>query len=323
MIYLNNYKTFLLETKSISDSSEILQDKIWIEIESELGKFGNKKFIFNLNENDFKLSNLELTLRQQKYNENICNATTDVSKSSISNNILENSKIELNIYILKLDEDFKEYIYSVILHEILHVFQNYNLKLKNKFRPQSWSIGLIVSQFRGKFKSEYVNNIIDLLYHSLSHEMAAQIHHYYHYKKRDKDYKKINEIIKDLSSFNIKSLSGIENDELEYLVSQIKNCIQFPSTNKNYLKNIEKSMWNLKDMDLFLIELKKHFNRCVNWLNKKIKRIDTKVSKVDNGKINETIPTAAFSEKSYDKIKHFDPYYFIELISDINEIGFR
>jgi hypothetical protein len=58
MNYLNNYKTFLYESNSISDSSEKLQESISEDIISVLGKYTSLRKstseIYNLNEMDFK-----------------------------------------------------------------------------------------------------------------------------------------------------------------------------------------------------------------------------------------------------------------------------
>jgi hypothetical protein len=43
---------------------------------------------------------------------------------------------------LNIDEEFSYYIKSVLLHEISHIFVDYNVRINNKFRTSSFSIGV-------------------------------------------------------------------------------------------------------------------------------------------------------------------------------------
>lgn len=318
MDYLNNYNTYLLERKSISDSCEILQETISKDLHNILINFNNinlsNEFTYELSENDLKLDNIKVIFNLYKYKENVCNSVARFNNSKMSNDILSNIEIVLDIYISDKDEIyFNDYIDSVILHECLHIFQYYNISKNNKFRSSSWSIGVILSQFRNNFKSDYINNIIELLYKTLSHEIDAQIHQYYYFSKIGKKYNKIFDNIKDIEKFNIKKLSNIEEIELNLLKDKIYQSIYYYSKNKKYIKKLNKSIWKETNNDKFLIDLKELFDI-------RLKYIKSKISSVDN-RINEgnlefsSIPSAIF-HKDFNRMYLYDPIFFKNLLNE-------
>lgn len=182
-----------------------------------------------------------------------------------------------------IDDAFLYYIKSVIFHEILHVFQKYNLDINDKFRPESFSIGSIIPQLRDNIKTEYISYILDILYYSLSHELSAQLHQYYIYKINGRKYKGLDEIKKLLLNFKIKELNSEESKELDYIKKHILNVIKYFTNNKNYKKDIDSSIWT-KNNDEFLIDLSNIIKYKLKWIDKKIKLINNK-KKVD---YNET-----------------------------------
>ena len=185
----NYYKFYLKETKSISDSCEKNDDIIINTIIPYIISFkknDKKNFIFNIAEPDFNVKDLLININLIKFSENVCNAVSYLTNSELVNNFLEKVEIKFNIFIKDIDDDFLIKIESIILHELLHIFQHYKLTSKNKFRPSYFSIGVIINQLRNKFSSEYINNILDLLYISIDHEIAANIHQYYYYLRNNK-----------------------------------------------------------------------------------------------------------------------------------------
>ena len=190
MLY-SNYANFLRESKSISDSCILFQRKISPEIidfiKSNKDDNVYESFYFDFISDDFKVKNLKLTIDIINTFEvnNTCNATANFQQSLLIDTILENGEITFKINIIELDEDFIYHIESVILHELLHLFQFYNITLKKKFRPTSWSIGVVLSQLKKKniIKEKYIKQICDNLYISLNHEIAAQLHQYYYFRK--------------------------------------------------------------------------------------------------------------------------------------------
>ena len=253
------------ESKGISDSCEKITDSIYDTIEPDIIDSISSFKKFDFNEDDFKLNDIEIDYILTKSKENSCNAISNLTTSP---------KIILNINYNILNEPFLYYIKSVIFHEILHVFQHYNLK--NKFRPESFSIGSVIPQIRQDIKSKYVNYILDILYYSLSHELSAQIHQYYMYKREDKDYSKLKDIIKLLDNFYIKSLDKEENIELDFIKTHILNSIKFYTKNKKYEKDISKSIWIESNRE-FLNKLSDIIKIKLKWLYKKIKLVDSKI----------------------------------------------
>lgn len=282
MKYIVRYQNFN-ESKGISDSCEKITNSIWNDIEDDIINSNNISKKLNYSEDDFKLKDIQIDFNFIKDKENSCGAITDLKNSVIEDNYLLNVKILFNIKYHIIDDAFLYYIKSVIFHEILHVFQNYNLKINSKFRPESFSIGSIIPQLRDSIKTKYVSYILDILYYSLSHELSAQLHQYYIYKIDGREYKRLDEIENLLSNFKIKELDISESNELEYIKKHILNSIKYFTNNKNYKKDMESSIWNKNNED-FLNGLSNLIKYKLKWIDKKIKLINNK-KKVD---YNET-----------------------------------
>jgi hypothetical protein len=284
MKYIVRYENFN-ESKGISDSCEKITNLIWNDVEIDIMDSNNISKEFTFSEDDFKLSNIQIEFNFNLGEKNICNAITNLKDSVIEDNYLKSTKIFFNIEYNKIDESFLYYIKSVIFHEILHVFQYYNLNINNKFRPESFSIGSIIPQIRKHIKTKYISYILDILYYSLSHELSAQLHQYYIYKIDGREYKRLNDIKNLLSNFKIKN--NLDNDEmveLDYLKYHILNSIKYFTNNKNYKKDIEDSIWNKNNVE-FLNGLSNLIKYKLKWIDKKIKLINSK-QKVD---YNETL----------------------------------
>lgn len=274
MKYIVRYENFN-ESKGISDSCEKITNSIWNDIEYDIISTNNISKKFTFSEADFKLKDIHIDFIFSEDKENICYAITDLKDSIIENNYLLNVKILFNVKYDIIDDAFLYYIKSVIFHEILHGFQNYNLKINDKFRPESFSIGSIIPQIRSHIKTKYVSYILDILYYSLSHELSAQLHQYYIYNIDGREYKKLDEISNLLSNFKIKELDISESNELHYVKKHILNSIKYFTNNKNYKKDIESSIWNKNNED-FLSGLSNMIKYKLKWIDKKIKLINNK-----------------------------------------------
>ena len=124
---------------------------------------------------DFNVKELKVEFTINKSNERRCYGETNLKGTTISNNSLIGSSINLNIKIDEIDDKFIYYIKSVLLHELLDLFQHYNILKDSKFRPQSFSIGSIIPQLRKAVKTKYGEYLLDILYYSLPHELSAQL----------------------------------------------------------------------------------------------------------------------------------------------------
>ncbi len=301
MKYIVKYQNFN-ESKGISDSCDKVLYKVWNLIEDDILLKKENTISVNIDEEDFKVKELKLKYSITNSEDKNCYGITDVKNSKIEENYLINSKIELNINIDEFNDEFIYYIKSVLLHELLHIFQHYNVLNGNKFRPESFSIGSILQQLRKNVNTKYANYFLDILYYSLPHELSAQLHQYYLYKIDKREYEKIEQILTLLKNFKIKSLSTDENSDISFIKKHILNSIKFYTDNKNYLSNVDKSLWNISDNSLFLAEFKKLINKRIKWIDKKILLINNKIISKNDIKYNETI----FLPSNWDDHNYFD-----------------
>lgn len=301
MKYIVKYQNFN-ESKGISDSCDKVLYKVWNLIEDDILLKKENTISVNIDEEDFKVKELKLKYSITNSEDKNCYGITDVKNSKIEENYLINSKIELNINIDEFNDEFIYYIKSVLLHELLHIFQHYNVLNGNKFRPESFSIGSILQQLRKNVNTKYANYFLDILYYSLPYELSAQLHQYYLYKIDKREYEKIEQILTLLKNFKIKSLSTDENSDISFIKKHILNSIKFYTDNKNYLSNVDKSLWNISDNSLFLAEFKKLINKRIKWIDKKILLINNKIISKNDIKYNETI----FLPSNWDDHNYFD-----------------
>ena len=299
MTYLNGFYEFMNESKEnvFDELSNIIIDKFnkgeYNFIIDEYSKSSDKR--------RFKIRELEVQFNLKKDNDNFCNGLCDVTKSEIKDDYLTNSLITFDIGYLKLDDYFIKYIHSVINHEVLHLYQVYNLKINNKFKPESWVIGSLLPTFRRFLKEDYSKVILSLLYNSLSHEIYSQLQQYYFYRKDDLKYPKIEKIIGDLDDFVIKTnLSDNEISELlnlkNFIVKGLKN-----NSNVKYRKDVDKSFWNENDIYLFLDGLNKYFKQKSDTIKSKVKKIDRELN--FESKINDSLDIWISLPTNFEKTK--------------------
>jgi hypothetical protein len=291
MKYIVRYENFN-KSKGISDSCEKILNKIFTIIESDIVNLLPNEINFDIDEPDFKCKNISLKYNISKGDENLCNAQTHLKESKLINGYLSDLYINIDIIYKKLDDEFIYYIKSVLLHELLHIFQHYNIKIKNKFRPESFSIGSIIPQLRDIVRTKYGNYILDILYYSLSHELSAQIHQYYLHKINYREYKRIFDIKNIIDNFKISKLNKDEEWDIILIKKHIVGSINYLSSNKNYKNDIDKSIWNESDIYVFLEKFKKLMEYKFKWINKKINLVNKKIEddKVIRYDENTTLP---------------------------------
>jgi hypothetical protein len=302
MEYIVRYENFN-ESKGISDSCENVLYKIWNLIEYDILNLKSNSILYDINEVDFNVKELKVEFTINKSNERRCYGETNLKGTIISNNSLIGSSINLNIKIDEIDDKFIYYIKSVLLHELLHLFQHYNILKDSKFRPQSFSIGSIIPQLRKLVKTKYGEYLLDILYYSLPHELSAQLHQYYLYRVNGENYDKLAQITNFLKNFNIDSN---HNDDISFIKNHIKNSIKFYVKNKKYLSDINKSLWSIDDNLLFLKELKSIIDNRLKWIDKKIKLIDSKINEPKTIRYDEwiSLPTNWDDHDYNDSIKY-------------------
>ena len=291
MKYIVKYVNFN-ESKGISDSCEKVLYEIWNSIEDNIVRSESSNIKFNIDEIDFKCKNIILNYKILKGEDNSCDAQTILKESNLIDKYLTNVIININIINKELDDEFIYYIKSVLLHELTHIFQHYNILSGNKFRPESFSIGSIIPQLRNIVKTKFGNYILDILYYSLSHELSAQIHQYYLHKINNRYYKRIFDIRDIIGGFKISKLNQDEEDDLVFIKKHIVGSVSYFTNNKNYKSNIDNSIWNENGVYLFLEKLKKLLDYKVNWIDKKINLVNKKIEdmKVIKYDENNTLP---------------------------------
>lgn len=318
MKYIVRYENFN-ESKGISDSCEKILYKVWDCIESDIINSKSSNFKFDIDELDFKCKNIILNYDISKGENNVCNAQTILKESKIVNGYLKDIVINIDIINKEMSDEFIYYIESVLLHEILHIFQHYNILLGNKFRPESFSIGSIIPQLRNIIKTKFGNYILDILYYSLSHELSAQIHQYYLYNTKDKYYKRIFDIRSLLSDFKVSKLSKYEESDVILIKKHIVGSISYLTSNKNYKSNIEKSIWNENDIYIFLDKFKNLLDFKVKWIDKKINLVNKKIEDMKNIRYDENITLPHDWDLYYMSQKN---YFIKENLSDSSNIEY-
>jgi hypothetical protein len=315
MNYIVKFANFN-ESKGICDSCDKVLIPIFNSILNDILSYKSGKISYDINESDFRTKCLIIEYDISKGVNNRCRGVSMLKESEIINDFLTNSKIKLNIETGEFDDEFIYYIKSVLLHEILHVFQHYNILIGSKFRPESFSIGSVIPQLRKIVKTKYALYFLDILYYSLSHEISAQLHQYYLYKSKNKNYKKIDDILGELKSFNSKKLTMDESSEIDLIKKHLIGSIKFHTTNKKYLKKIDKSIWSISSNIDFLEKFKSLLNDRVKWVNKKIKMIDKKIESCKNIRYDETIflPSDWDNHDFYDEKEHY--LFILENLSD-------
>lgn len=288
MKYIIRYEN-LNESKCISDSCEKIINSIWNDIEYDIINSKSSNLKFHIDELDFKCKNIIVNYKILKGDINICDAQTILKESKIVDEYLTDVIINIDIINKEFDDEFIYYIKSVLLHEILHIFQHYSILSGNKFRPESFSIGSIIPQLRNLVKTKYGSYILDILYYSLSHELSAQIHQYYLYKMNNKYYKRIFDIRDFINGFEIEKLKSDEENDLVLIKKHIVGSISYFTSNKNYKYDINNSIWNESDIYIFLDKFKKLLEYKVKWINKKINLVDKKIKDMKIIKYDENI----------------------------------
>jgi hypothetical protein len=313
MNYLNGFYNFINESNVFDELSSVIIDKF---------DKGEYNFIINeysksLGNRRFKIKGLDVKFSLNVGDENFCNGLCDVTHSLIKDDYLIDSSIVFEIGYLDMNDEFVRYIHSVIKHEVMHLYQVYNLKVNDKFKPESWIIGSLIPTFRRFLKEDYSKVILDLLYISLSHEIYSQLQQYYFHKKDNLEYKKIKKIIEDLCGFQVKT--DLSDNEIVEILNLKKFIIRGLKNNNNakYKRDVDKSFWNL-DIYLFLDGLKKYFHEKSNLIRSKVKKIDRELD--FEGKINDSLDVWISLPTNFDKTKMNQFTIIDDIINDVLQL---
>ena len=89
-------------------------------------------------------------------------------------------------------------------------------------------------------------------------------------------------------NFIPKEMDNIESKEIEMIKNHISKSIKYFS-NKEYIKDVKKSLWNFNDVIDFINELSDILKYKVKWIDKKIKLIDSKIDNISENNIRYDI----------------------------------
>jgi hypothetical protein len=317
---LKYFSNFLLieESKSIPDICIEYTNYIFNIIKNNILEFKNSNDIIisiskpNINLLDSRLPLKEIFI-QFNFNKikgikNFIEGIFDGTNSKIKDNEYIECRFNFNINIGNfslIEKDIK----SAILHELTHCYEKYNLDKGNKFKPFSWNLGNINTNSRTIFK--YITDFQNIIYYTLKHELRSIISElyielYYSDIKYINKENIINELYKTkvynnifikLKKFNINNIiEQIEKDNVidefileinyfnKYVYNSIIDNMSKNNVNKNYLNDINNSIWNKKinnfnDLKLFLYEIQKSVDFAIKYLNKKFINV---INKIEN-----------------------------------------
>ena len=132
---------------------------------------------------------------------------------------------------------------------------------------------------------------------------------YYFYKKRNKTYNKIFNNIDELKQFKIFNITT-ENDEICLIRTVVYNNIKSLKINNKYKRDLNKSLWNEKNNDMFIIKLRELFLESVEYTERKIKQVDDKIIQLLENHNNSSISTI-FDRLDYLDFHHYSPIFYL------------
>jgi hypothetical protein len=218
----------------------------------------------------YKIERLIVIIKFQCSNQSLTVGVNRNNDTFFDNGIMYNTMVQINSQYINLNNDELDYIESLLLHELLHVIQNYNLNgnIPNHFKLASLNT-IKISRFNSNHNLYLISS---LLYLSCTHELSAQIHQYYDYKLKNKRYEYIFQIINLIQNFNINDIKI--DDELVNGLNVIR---------KEYINIIDDSygIWkkeiNTDNAIIFLKNIDKKIKKSLVFIKDKMKQIDDKI----------------------------------------------
>jgi hypothetical protein len=158
-----------------------------------------------------------------KINYNKPSYHSSVPSSQILNSIIENIKLDFILDIDVIDNFDKDYVISIIIHEIRHIYDIYTITKKKHF--YSFTRDMKIQLTRNDINDSRYSEFLNCIYYSLLHELVARNNQVYPILKNKKISKQESfELIKStfiystftyLNSFNSeKFVSSFSSDEL-------------------------------------------------------------------------------------------------------------
>lgn len=300
MKHIKKYKEYLTESKSISDITVEYTNILWDDISTLIENVKNdteslnmiylKRYnkIYTLNDTQFKIKDLQVDIKIHKFKSNVCNGVADMQNISYDDNdVLYYPLLKLEIYFTEFDDDFERYIKSVVLHEMVHIYQVYNMRSKKM--DSNWHIGNTIISTKNKINNVYVKQLSNILYRASEHEIMAQLHQYFLYiSEYNKPYPYIFDIQKSLSEFDT-SKYVIDADfikDLNIFRYVYNKRTEINKPNNKYYRNVSfvwKKVITYDNVHKFLKYVEDFVGKSLLFLNKKMKRVEEKCEIIEEG----------------------------------------
>lgn len=263
MLLIYNFNEYIFERYGRNDISKILSEEIYHKINSNLGKLIlNKELTFSIDdiqvgEMKFQNSVINVFLSNRFY------GNTNVKHTIIKNDTINNLVINLEMMLTRSEYTaktlFDNKINETIVHECLHVIENYLTKSDNKVLAKSWDYDEKLKHLQTKYKNDKEwQNISYFIYLSLPHELRARTNqlnqeienNYLNGIKNVQKFIKTTKIYKDilfLSKINTDLLlNKLKTDENYSDIIQDFSIYFLESDNPNYENNFIKYINRMK-----------------------------------------------------------------------------
>lgn len=202
-----------------------------------------------------------------KINKNKTAYHSSVPSSEILNSVINNVKLSFILNIDVIDNFDKDYVISIIIHEIRHIYDMYTITKKKHF--YSFTRDLKIQLTKEKIDDDKYSEFLNCIYYSLLHELVARNNQVYPILKnkkitKDESYEMIKSTFiystfQYLNSFDSKKfVSSFSRDDLSDFTN-IFNSIYCNSDKE--IKNIDEyyHKWELffkKTQDRWFNEMK-------------------------------------------------------------------
>jgi len=294
IINYNKYSTdnpfednFLFENRGIPQTLKWLVDDIF-------NKLKNKTYhLFDVDESDLKLKNLHVKYHNKPIKEILARSrfgvfVPDMFRGKITSYTLNGASI--NVYFDFDNFDIKD-LKSVILHELLHIYEIYKRYLNKTNKDLQWQVNNQLQKIRNKYTSdEFLKEFIFILYLNFDFEIGARVAETYSIliEERSNDYNKLKGILKSSTAWQY--MNDLKEFDYNNFDINIKNSINFfselnnkISPNKNF--KIFKIPKNEEEVKNILKNYQKTFNKKSDLFKKKLLKIIDEVI-IDVDKLN-------------------------------------